>query len=488
MRTKRIHRIAGALAGMAMMLGMTAPARGDVQVGARIQIHPGPVDDLQIWVWPDRGEGATYAIGDPISMNVEVNRDCFLILYNIDTRGNLRILFPYDPWEDNFVSAGDVIRFPRPQDGYDWTVDGPSGTEYVQAIATEFPVNPPDWPVYMRSVNHGGAVCPDAELRDFRAGDNRLDYIRVVNRKIAGRFWDWCATDLATFYVHPRYYRHVSFDDDPWPDEFYGEVYIHWPAGGKIFIDNVFIGFAPLWVPRRYYGHHVITCYEGVRLIRRHAFEFHPKRDFRYRIGGLDNDDVREHGYVKQGRRDGVERFGENLERYKAKGDGYRRNPAKERADDRSEGRIEQFKEQRSGEQTVEPQARADESRQLRRKSSGTQERKPAVEPTVVNRRDVTKKPVGQNAIPESRPEQPRRQKEAGPGWSRAVTGALAGTVTEGKSSARHETRAEVSSKKAVDGDKSAAQSKPGKSKERVGKSKQERSGGYGDSKHEKRR
>jgi hypothetical protein len=65
---------------------------------------------------------------------------------------------------------------------------------------------------------------------------------------------------------------------DPWPDVFYGQVYIGWPVGSRIYIDGVFIGVAPLYIPRHYHGRHVITCYDGPRLIRRHVFHFYPKR------------------------------------------------------------------------------------------------------------------------------------------------------------------------------------------------------------------
>jgi len=461
MKTKRIHRIASAAAGMLVMLLLAVPAPADVQIGARIQIHPRPADDLQISIWPDRGEGASYAIGDPIAMNVEANKDCFLILYNIDTRGNLRILFPYDPWDDNFVSAGDVIRFPRSQDGYDWTVDGPAGIEYVQAIATEFPIDPPDWPVYMRSVNHGGAIDHDPELRDFRAGNDRLDYIRMVNRKITGRYWDWCATDLATFHVYPRYYEKVNVDYDPWPDVFYGEVYINWPIGATIYVDGVYIGIAPLWLPRHYYGRHVITCYRGARLIRRHEFAFHPKADCRFRIEGHDYDDIRDRGYVKPGRRGGAAEFRDDIQRYKVKREEFGRGRARERVDVRSEQREPQFKERRRAEQIVEPKRRVDQSSEMRRTSP---------------------------EIRENRTERPRRQKEAGQSWLKAASGAPAGTIGEGKSNVRHESNDRVGSKKVMSGKQVSVGSKSESAKVRVEKSKQVRSDENDHAKHGKKR
>ena len=293
--------------GLAMIAATVQTARADVNIDARIEITPRPNDDLRIWIWPDRGEGATYFPGEEIRINVEANRGCFLILYDVDTRGNLRILFPYDPWDDNYVRGGEVITFPRGWDGYTWTVDGPVGIEYVQAIASEFPISPPDWPIYIRSVNHGGAICHDPELRDFRAGNNRLDYIDVVNHKITGRYWNYTATDLASFYVHPRYNRPVVVYD-PWPDVFYGEIYIGWPVGGRIYIDGIYVGIAPLWIPRSHgYGHHTIICKMGEREVRRQSIDFRTKKDYRYKYAPYGEKDVISHGSAKPARRGGVE-------------------------------------------------------------------------------------------------------------------------------------------------------------------------------------
>ncbi len=318
------------LAGLVAVVMLVPAAQADDYGRRGIVVQPTPDHDFRVWIWPDRGEGGEYLPGDNIRINVEVTRSCFLILYNIDTRGNLRILYPYDPWDDNYVAAGEVISFPRPWDMYEWTVDGPSGIEYVQAIASEFPIRPPDWPIYMRSVNHGGAVCLDPELRDFRAGRNRLDYIRTVNRKITGRYWDWCATDLASFYVQPRYHRPTWHD--PWPDVFYGEIYIGWPIGGRIYIDDVYVGIAPLWIPRRYgHGQHVVVCRDGGRVVRKQTVHYYPKRRYKYTHVPVQRDVVIERGNVKPGRRGGVEHFKVEVDRDRHRRDDHRLPAANKR-------------------------------------------------------------------------------------------------------------------------------------------------------------
>lgn len=260
------------------VLMMTPLLVADVNIDAQLRITPRPRADLEVYVWPDRGMDGVYYPGENINVNVEVTRDAFLILYNIDSRGHMRILFPSAPWEDNFVEAGDVISFPRAWDDYDWTIEGPAGTEYIQAIASEIPISLPEWPVYLQSVNSVSRIAP--ELRDFRSGSDRYHYIDVVNRNLCGRYYDWCATDVATFQVRPfPRYQH-SYDYDPWPDVFYGEIYIGWPFGARIYVDNIYIGVAPCWIPRRYTGRRVITCYDGPRLIRRHEVNCFPKRDY----------------------------------------------------------------------------------------------------------------------------------------------------------------------------------------------------------------
>jgi hypothetical protein len=274
-----------------------------IQVNATNKIVTRPTKDLQVWIWPDRGEGGDYRPGDDISMYVEANRDCYLILYNIDTQGRLNILFPYDPWSDNFVRGGQTVRFPRQRDDLDWTVEGPPGVEYVQAIASTYPINPPDWPVYIRSVNGRDAISYDRGLNDFNAYDDRLAYIRVVNRKITKRHWDYCATDMATFNVRQRRHWRQFNNYDPWPEAFYGEIYIGWPVGGAIYVDNIFIGHAPLRIPRRHWGRYEISCRVGNRVVRSHHVRLYPKREYRYHRPAYGKVDVRARGHVKLGKR-----------------------------------------------------------------------------------------------------------------------------------------------------------------------------------------
>ncbi len=264
------------------VLCFSLPAHADTRIDARITVGGCRPDNLEVFVWPDRGIDAVYYPGDPIRIFFEVTRDSYLMIYNIDTRGRMHVLLPFDPWQDNFVQAGRVYEIPGDWDDFSLTVEGPGGAEYIQAIASPRPFDLPDWPIYINSPGRYPATCPDPVFRDFRAGYDRIGYIEKISRHISRRLWDRCATDLARFFVErrrPLPPRHVYYD--PWPDVFYGEIYISWPLGARIFVDNVFYGVAPCWIRGVRYGRHRITCYDGRRLVHEKQIRFRHKRSYR---------------------------------------------------------------------------------------------------------------------------------------------------------------------------------------------------------------
>ncbi len=286
------------LAAFCLALFASGPVAAGPNRDARIA--PGgcvrPDLDLEVYVWPDRGIDAVYHPGDPIRIFFEVTRDCYVVLYDIDTRGRLHILFPFDPWQDNFVRAGQVYELPGDWDDFQLTVDGPPGTEYVQVIASPYLFQLPDWPIYINSPGHYPATCPDPDFSDFRAGDDRITYIHRINRKLSRHRWEWCATDLARFYVRRRPVRHYYHTSahlyiDSWPRVFYGEIYIGWPVGARIYVDGIFFGIAPCRISGIPYGYHRIRCFDGDHLVREKRIRYRHKRWYRqdhpdYRIKG----------------------------------------------------------------------------------------------------------------------------------------------------------------------------------------------------------
>jgi hypothetical protein len=204
-----------------------------------------------IEVWTDNNDGV-YSEGENVTIYFRTDRDCYAAVYSVDTRGAVNLLFPAARYDDGYVRGGDVYAIPGDNADYDLVVSGPEGMETVQAVASDGELDIPDW--------FDGAPV-HCDYRDNR--DEFIDYIN--NRYFNCRFGD-CdrGFDQTTLYVKvPRYYYkpvYVPAYWDTYPD--YSVVYIDYPYGGEIYIDGIFFGIAPLWIPRVIYGHHWFTIYD----------------------------------------------------------------------------------------------------------------------------------------------------------------------------------------------------------------------------------
>jgi TolB-like protein len=88
-----------------------------------------------------KGDSPVYHIGDTLSMSVKPERDCYLYVFNISETGGVKVIYPNQVARDNFVKAGQVVRFPPEGAPYKWTLGAPAeGLEYIIAVATELPI------------------------------------------------------------------------------------------------------------------------------------------------------------------------------------------------------------------------------------------------------------------------------------------------------------------------------------------------------------
>jgi hypothetical protein len=93
-----------------------------------VEAHP------EVEIWSDGYSDQVYHSGDPLDIYIRPTYDCYVIVYEIDTDGYLRVLYPDDCYHDGFVRAGRVYRITRC--GYDhYRVRGPAGVGYVHVVA-----------------------------------------------------------------------------------------------------------------------------------------------------------------------------------------------------------------------------------------------------------------------------------------------------------------------------------------------------------------
>lgn len=204
---------------------------------------------LDVQVWTNHRDGEFYE-GDNITISFMANRDAFVVIYSIDTRGRVEILYPADPGDDNFVTGGVTYRLPSVNSNYDLKVTGPSGTENIQVIASRERIPIPDW--YPNS----GITTDEEDRSDFMEYINARYFVRYDGQRFA--------YDRASLYVNewePVYYQPVYYPDYPsW--SVCGNVYIDYPYGSTVYINGIYWGCAPLYVPRILCGWQTVTIYD----------------------------------------------------------------------------------------------------------------------------------------------------------------------------------------------------------------------------------
>ncbi len=225
---------------------------------------------LNVEIWTDQNDDEYYE-GDRVKFNYRVSRDAFVAIYSIDSKGRLNLLFPSHPRQDNFVTGGVTHRLPGRNDDYELEVRGPEGVENVQIIASreQFPI--PDW------YDNSGLFC------DW---EDRFDYMDWVNSeyfvKYEGQRFAYDRTSLYIYEWEPDYFRPVYNPNYPrWTT--YGNAYIDYWPGSSLYINGIFWGITPCYIPRIYVGWHTFTIYDRYN----HAWE-HDVHITRYNTVVLD--------------------------------------------------------------------------------------------------------------------------------------------------------------------------------------------------------
>jgi len=244
---------------------MQLPDDFSAEVGHRIIHTPNPGLDIDVWI--NKAEGSTYYPGEDIKVYFRASRDCYVVVYNIDTRGYVNILYPYNSSDERYVEGGRVYKIPGRYDDYSLTVDGPSGVEYIQAVASYEPLSPPHWSGYYE----GSRAVPD-DIYTMRMDEDEDPYVFMewVNHRISP-YPDY-VTDVTNLYVrypHPRWYYHPNlYQYYPYSFPYdLGSVYIWAPFAVDVYIDGIFFGIAPLTIPSIVCGRHFVTVYyNGCRL------------------------------------------------------------------------------------------------------------------------------------------------------------------------------------------------------------------------------
>lgn len=167
------------------------------------------VPPVDVDVWTDRGERAVYYAGERIRIYFEVSRDAYVVVYDVDTEGRVRLIFPVDPYSDGWVQSGTTYRLPPVGTAWDLTVSGPPGIDYVVAVASTEPFL---WDEYVEEMASG---VFETIITDPQLGIERINQLIAPLRNDAPYY----VSDRTMFYVERRvpYPRYMCYScHTPW--------------------------------------------------------------------------------------------------------------------------------------------------------------------------------------------------------------------------------------------------------------------------------
>lgn len=224
------------LTNIALLAALAVPAHS-APLTAHASYRP------RVELWTDRGDAAVYTRGDRVRVFFRLERDAFVTIFRIDTDGRVRVLFPREPWEDNFARGGREFEVDGRSTSDAFTIDDYPGVGYLFAVASADPF------VYdaIESDDHWDyRVIADGRVR----GDPYVALTDLAQRIVPEGYADW-DYDVVSYNVerHYDYPRFLCYDC---------HSYVSWPYWDPYYYScvrfRIVIFDDPWYYPYRYYG------------------------------------------------------------------------------------------------------------------------------------------------------------------------------------------------------------------------------------------
>src|SRR2546427_12885352 len=122
------------------LLGLAAVAgAGGSQPASRAPRTADVANRPGVGVWTGRGDDP-YARGDGVRVFIRSDQDAYVTLLRVDTDGRVRVLFPREPWEDNYVRGGREFEVQGYESRDVFQIDDYPGVGYLFAVAAADPL------------------------------------------------------------------------------------------------------------------------------------------------------------------------------------------------------------------------------------------------------------------------------------------------------------------------------------------------------------
>ena len=214
----------------------TTPIGGPSNPPLSVEYRP------RVEVWTDRGD-SPYTSGQGVRTHFRADRDAFVTILRVDTDGRVRVLFPREPWEDNFARGGRDYEVQGGDERDAFYIDDYPGVGYLFAVASADPF------VYdgIQSRDHWDyRLIADGRVR----GDPYVALTDLAQRIVPDGYSDW-DYDITPYYVqqHYDYPRFLCYDCHSYVSYPYWSPYDYTCVRFRIVVFD-----DPYYYPYRYYG------------------------------------------------------------------------------------------------------------------------------------------------------------------------------------------------------------------------------------------
>lgn len=129
-----------------LVLSLIALSFASAQISTTsIVVNPQASFSVEVYVNKDYSGNSVpnYTIGEAITISVRPNQDAYIYLFDINSHGRITQLLPnrLPGGQNNYVRAGQTRTFPAGNEGFNFTVEGPAGSDQVIALASRTPLN-----------------------------------------------------------------------------------------------------------------------------------------------------------------------------------------------------------------------------------------------------------------------------------------------------------------------------------------------------------
>jgi len=140
--------IEGAIATLTVLApGLGSDAVEPVGDARGMDGSPSHVQAQQVqepWIWVDHGVDPVLDAGDRVRVYYRTSDDAYVAIFQIDTDGTTRMLFPRSPTENHYARADRDYRLLFPRSAY-WNVDDRPGIGYLFIVTSPTPFDLSDF-------------------------------------------------------------------------------------------------------------------------------------------------------------------------------------------------------------------------------------------------------------------------------------------------------------------------------------------------------